>query len=66
MQESSDDITCQFVNGLTGTMYDKTIIVSKKNTGSSLLLKFCEIHDFCIYQIKLMYNDKILVKNKYN
>ena len=64
LQETCDEIECNFKNALSGENYDKKMLVSKENTGSSLLLKFCRINDFCIYQIKLSYGDKVLDNEK--
>ena len=62
--ETDDEIECHFKNALSGENYDKKILVSKYCTGSYLLLKFCRSNDFCIYEIKLSYGDKVLDNEK--
>merc|ERR1711966_428439 len=64
MQETYDEIECIFLNACTGEMYDKKISMSKKDKGLNLLLKFCEIHELCIYQTKLFHNDNALDTNQ--
>ena len=57
-------IECKFINVCTGENCNSKIFVTAYDDASELLKVFCSRADKCIYQTKLIYNDKIMDKNK--
>ena len=57
-------IECKFINACTGENCNSKIFVKTYDDGSTLLGVFCSQTNRCIYQTKLIYNDKIMDKNK--
>ena len=57
-------IECKFINVCTGENCNSKIFVTAYDDASELLLVFCSRANKCIYQTKLIYNDKIMDKNK--
>ena len=57
-------IECKFIKACTGENCNSKIFVTAYDDASELLKVYCSRVDKCIYQTKLIYNDKIMDKNK--
>ena len=64
-----ENVEINFKNAFTGDIYELTDDVSMKHWPSTmmnsfLIEKFSKLTGICIYQVKLMYNDTVVDKNK--